>query len=398
MRSKVSVFFGILFPVMLLLVFGSIFGGPTPPNYTLYVKNLDVDHEGRPGVLSEAFIRALNESVFEVQLLKPGDPYPRSTGFAAIRVLTIPMGFTSNLINATIVNRVDITVETIMMMVEMAGDQIPPEARASISSSMEGINAFRGSMPAGVMTLTLEGSRDDRVLQPIEGIINTIASRFELALLNASSTIDVKTRFNDTRQLRSVDYYLPGYVAAFIMTNGLIGVSSLVSDMRRRGIIKLLASTPVSRTTWTMSIVIVQTVASLILLSVMIAVGWLVFRIAAIPDIYSIIVIILGTLAFTGFGMVIGVSLKEVEAVTALGNSLSFPMMFLSGALWPLELMPPYLQDVARLMPLYYFHSALRETLIVGSVMTATFPSLIVGVMATAGILLAISLTKWRDF
>ncbi|MEM4574086.1 MAG: hypothetical protein QXF45_06075, partial [Candidatus Caldarchaeum sp.] len=43
MRAKMSIFFGILFPVMLLLVFGSIFGGASPPNYTLYVRNLDID-------------------------------------------------------------------------------------------------------------------------------------------------------------------------------------------------------------------------------------------------------------------------------------------------------------------------------------------------------------------
>ncbi|MCS6785401.1 MAG: ABC transporter permease, partial [Candidatus Caldarchaeum sp.] len=170
-----------------------------------------------------------------------------------------------------------------LRMVEMAGERIPEETRANISASMEGIKMFRQTIPASRSVLTLEGSRDDRVLQPIEGIINIIASKFDMALLNSSSTMEVKTVYSEVKQLRSVDYYLPGYIAAFIMTNGLVGVSSLVSDMKIRGIIKLLASTPVSKASWIVSLVVVQTFASLLLTAVMIAVGWAVFRIAAIP-------------------------------------------------------------------------------------------------------------------
>ncbi|MCS7137326.1 MAG: ABC transporter permease [Candidatus Caldarchaeum sp.] len=397
-RSKVSLFFGLAFPIMLLLVFGTIFGGASPPNYRLYIRNLDVDSSGSPGVLSEAFIQALNNSVFEVVPLKPEDPTPRSTGFAAVRVLTIPKGFTSNLLNMTIANRVDITADTIRRMVEMAGAQIPEQARANITASMQAFTAFKQTIPAERKTLVLEGSPDDRVLQPIEGIINVIASKFELALLNASSAVEVKTTYSQVRQMRTVDYYLPGYTAAFIMTNGLIGVSSLVSDMKRSGVIKLLASTPVSKTSWIVSLVVVQTFAALLLTAVMLAVGWAVFRITALPDFFSLSVILLGTLAFTGFGVLIGGVLREAEAVTAVGNTLSFPMMFLSGAFWPMELMPPFLQEVAKFVPLYYFHVALRETLLVGSLATAILPTAVVAVMALLGISLAVLTTKWRDF
>lgn len=398
MRSKQSIFFGFLFPVMLLLIFGSVFGGPSPPNYTLYVRNLDVDQSGKPGALSEAFIRALNESVFEVHLLRPDDPAPRGTGFAAVRILTIPKGFTENLLNVTVANRLEITADTILRMVAMAGESIPPQTRAEIESSVRAIRSYRQTIGGERPKLTLEGSPDDRLLQPIEGIINVIASKFELALLNASSAMEVNTVLTQTKQLRLVDYYLPGYVAAFVMTNGLIGVSLLVFDAYRRGLVKLLASTPLPKSTWIASIVVVQTIVSLILLGVMLAVGWAVFRISAFPDALSLLVILLGTLAFTGFGVAIGGSLREAGAVTALANSVAFPMMFLSGALWPLELMPEFLQAVARFTPLYYFHVALREALIVGSPAGALLPTLVVAGLAALGLSLAVVATKWKDF
>ncbi|MEM4416564.1 MAG: ABC transporter permease [Nitrososphaerota archaeon] len=397
-RSKTSLFFGLALPITLLLVFGTIFGGPSPPSYSLYVRNLDLDGSGEPAPLSKAFIDALNSSVFEVKLLPPDAPPQQSTGFTAVRILTIPQGFTGSLLNASIRTRIDITADTLLRFVEIAGENISSEVRANISRGIEAMEDFKQSLVVRNTTLILEGSPDDRILQAIEGILNVIASKFELGLLNASAVLQVKTQFHQFRQLRAVDYYMPGYIAAFIMTNGLLGVSQQVSEYRRRCVIKLLASTPVSKSFWIASIVAVQTIASLVLTSVMILAGWLVFRIAVYPDVFSLAVILLGTLAFTGFGVLIGSVLKEAEAVAALGNTLSFPMMFLSGAFWPLELMPGYLQAAARYMPLYYFHVALRETLVSGSPATAIIPALVVAVTAVAATISAVAATKWKDF
>jgi len=38
----------------------------------------------------------------------------------------------------------------------------------------------------------------------------------------------------------------------------------------------------------------------------------------------------------------------------ATGNAIAFPMMFLSGTYFPLEVMPPYLQTVSKALPLIY--------------------------------------------
>ncbi|MEM3102346.1 MAG: ABC transporter permease [Candidatus Caldarchaeum sp.] len=295
-------------------------------------------------------------------------------------------------------NRVNIMQDTILRLVQTAGEQIPEEMRANITASMQQINMFKQSIKAERKTLMLEGSPDDRVLQPIESIINITASKFETALLNASSTMAIKLVYSEARQLRAVDYYLPGYIAAFIMTNGLIGVSSLVSDFNRRGVVKLLASTPIPKSYWIVSLVVVQTFAALLLTAVMVAVGFAVFRITAVPYIFSLTVLLLGTLAFTGLGVLIGGVVREAEAATALGNMLSFPMMFLSGAFWPLEIMPEFLQEAAKYVPLYYFHAALRETLVKWSVSAALAPSLVLLAMAVVGMSLAIFTTRWRDF
>jgi ABC-2 type transport system permease protein len=72
--------------------------------------------------------------------------------------------------------------------------------------------------------------------------------------------------------------------------------------------------------------------------------------------------------------------------------------MFISGAFWPLELMPPYMQQLAQYTPLFHFHNSLRYALVLSTPEQAV-PSLIVVIgIAVAAILLAIVGTRWRDF
>jgi len=62
-RSKTGVFFSLLFPVLLLVVFGAIFGGGGgSSSIGLYVQNFDVQADGKATPLSSAFISAVNAS------------------------------------------------------------------------------------------------------------------------------------------------------------------------------------------------------------------------------------------------------------------------------------------------------------------------------------------------
>ena len=62
LRSRSGLFFSILFPILLLLVFGGAFGGGGPTTYSLFVQNLDTATAGTPTGLSNAFVEALNST------------------------------------------------------------------------------------------------------------------------------------------------------------------------------------------------------------------------------------------------------------------------------------------------------------------------------------------------
>lgn len=55
--------------------------------------------------------------------------------------------------------------------------------------------------------------------------------------------------------------------------------------------------------------------------------------------------------AAIGFGLVIAALLRSSLAAQIVLAALGMPLFFLAGFAWPMEMMPPILYDVARLIP-----------------------------------------------
>jgi len=191
--------------------------------------------------------------------------------------------------------------------------------------------------------------------------------------------------------------YVPTMTAAFIMTNGIIGLTSTNTEFKRRGIIRRLSITPLTRADWIVGCVLSQTLLNLVLTGIMIAIGWVAFSVRVIPDPLTILMIFLGSVMFSGIGMALSGSLKDVEAASAIGNVISYPMMFLSGVFIPLSIMPRTLQLVSNFIPLTYFSEGLKAAIITKSTGTILFDMGIVATLAFAFIAAGVLLTRWRE-
>jgi ABC-2 type transport system permease protein len=76
--------------------------------------------------------------------------------------------------------------------------------------------------------------------------------------------------------------------------------------------------------------------------------------------------VLLGSGIFATFSLIIACIVKTRERFMGVGQLLTMPMFFASNAIYPLELMPPWLRVVAQLNPLTYLVDALRGLMIVG--------------------------------
>jgi ABC-2 type transport system permease protein len=354
LRSRSGLFFSFLFPVFFLLIFGSILGGTAGP-IPITVQNNDIAGGG-PTPLSQAFVSALNStSVVKVTEISTnvnvtsyvqqqagsfgGDP----------RVLVIPSGFSYNLSNKIAVK---------LSYTSSPGDQLSPR---------------------------------------VTGVISNVMSAFGSSVLNESKLLSLSAVSSSTRALTQVDYYMPGLIAAFIMTNGVIGLTNIATEFRRSGVTKRLSATPLTKLEWVLGNVLSQSVLAFSLAALMILLGVAIYGATVIINAYVIVALVLGAVLFSGMGMTLAGIVKEPEAAAGVANAISFPMMFLSGTFFPVSIMPGWLQSVASVLPLTYFSESLRDSMVVGNFNATLLNMGATAALAVAFILLGSRATRWTD-
>jgi ABC-2 type transport system permease protein len=75
----------------------------------------------------------------------------------------------------------------------------------------------------------------------------------------------------------------------------------------------------------------------------------------------ALALLVLLAFAVTAFGLLIAVSIKQAQTFTWVMQMLVFPMVFLSGALYPVAGLPGWLEVLNRLSPLTYAVDPMRH-------------------------------------
>jgi ABC-2 type transport system permease protein len=104
-----------------------------------------------------------------------------------------------------------------------------------------------------------------------------------------------------------------------------------------------------------------------------------------------IIIVMLGAGFFTGLSMIIASIVKTRERFMGIGQVITLPLFFASNAIYPISIMPEWLQIVAKLNPLSYMVDGLRVLMLSG---TTTGVGFDIGILAVVTLLMSI-LSAW---
>lgn len=160
----------------------------------------------------------------------------------------------------------------------------------------------------------------------------------------------------------SVDVLVPGFIAIGIATNGLFTIGGVLSSYRERGILRRFQATPLRPVLVLAAQLLVAYGMTLLSALLLILLARLFFGLRVSGTLPAIFVAFtLSALGLFAFGFLIG-SLFETARVTyAVNTTVLFSMIPLSGALFKLEVMPPFMQVIAQLIPLTYAVELLRD-------------------------------------
>jgi len=170
-----------------------------------------------------------------------------------------------------------------------------------------------------------------------------------------------------TENLNFISYFVPSMLGLSVMQVGIFAAIPLVAD-RQNLILKRLAATPLHRWQLVGSNIVMRLLIALVQAVIIVGVGVLFFGVEVTgPWSLSILFVSLGAVAFLALGYVIASFAKTEDSANGMTSVVQFPMMFLSGTFFPIEQMPPFLQGIARLIPLTYLSDALRQVMVGGA-------------------------------
>jgi ABC-2 type transport system permease protein len=195
----------------------------------------------------------------------------------------------------------------------------------------------------------------------------------------------------------SMDISMPAYTALILGTVGLMGVPITTSGYREQGVLRRFRATPMRPLTYLIADVTTNLMMTLIGMLFLVLAGWLLYRVRFEGQIASVIFAVLfGGVTMFAIGYLIASVAASARMAQVVGMVIFYPMMFLSGASVPLEVMPPGIQRVSEFLPLTYVVRLLRGVWFGGRVIDQASDLLVLGAIFSASTILAVRFFRWE--
>lgn len=228
---------------------------------------------------------------------------------------------------------------------------IPPDysaapAKASVDIEANGVNAIKGMLGAQYVSQSVAGT-----LREWQEAAGMVIPQADISVINL---------YNPTLNFRN--YMIPALIVVLlIIICGFLPALNLVSE-KESGTIEAMNVTPVSRFIFVLSKLIPFWVVGLLVVSVGMLVGWLVYGLVPAGSIAAVyLATVLFSLVMSGLG--VAIANKSATMLQSIFVMFAFIMIFqlMSGLFTPIGSMPQWAQCITYAIPPRYFIEIMRS-------------------------------------
>lgn len=160
-------------------------------------------------------------------------------------------------------------------------------------------------------------------------------------------------------------WMMPGVVAINILAFGLISSSTMMVEMRRKGVLRRLQASPLPPASLIGSYLLVNMVIGLLQALLVIIFAVIVYQVelSALGVGRSLLMVAISVLMSVALGQVVSGMVPSIGAAVAIGQILYFGQMFISDTIMPVRLMPAWVQQVSPWLPGYAIAQLVRPPL-----------------------------------
>jgi ABC-2 type transport system permease protein len=338
-RNRITLIFSLLMPILMMGMFGFIFQDSTSALNNVPV-GMIIDDEGMYGEQIAEMVREISSSSDSIQLIEVTTRTQAEEKIFSAEIkaaVIIPQNFSSS-----------IQDQTQAKMIIVTDPSNPTIAQSLTLFFNEMIKVMSDQFSQELIETGMPFFNSEFVVNPIS--------------INVESIV--------AGEGSAFDFVAPGFIAMNVMMSGLTALGAALARERESGTLDGILMSPISR----VSIILGKTVSH------------------TIRNLFQGGITI--TIAILIFGIIVATAIaKEQESAQLVLGLLQFPMMFLSGVLFPIEQMPPLLQTISKVLPLTYAVDALRKVMILGVGIDAIIvPITILGILGVVTMTLGVPL------
>ena len=302
-RDRLALFFGILFPLIFLFIFGGINSGSGDIHFNVAMLNQS------DSVFAKQFTQQIKDSkTFKVNetITTPDEAKEKMARSQVDATIVLPAGF---------------------------GDTVDgvPTGQAQV--------LYTQNNQSSGQTLTTV----------LDAEFKSINSKF----VQVEPPLTVKGEALKNKSLSSFDYAFAGLLGFAIIGMGIFGPINVFPELKKQGILRRLHTTPIRVWQYFLSTMFSQALIGLVSIGIMFIAAITVFDLNVVGNYLEIAVfVVLSIFTILGIGLAIGGWAKNERQAAPLSNIVVFPMLFLSGTFFPRFIMPEWLQSVSNYLPL----------------------------------------------
>jgi ABC-2 type transport system permease protein len=363
LRDPVSLFFTILFPLIFLFVFGTIFGNNNNISFNI-------------GVVNHSETDFAKE--FVSQFSDDGQPF---------KVKEV-----ADLADA----KEKMSHNELDSIIELPADFGAVKGGAACADD----GAARTNpdcLPSGQLNVYYDPA-SAQTGQTVADVVGGVLDKINSGMTGVKPPLTVAQVSTGQAGLKQFDYTFAGLLAMTLMTMSIFGLSNQFPTEKKTGAMRRIQVTPFRPWQMIVGMIMAYTVLTVISITCMLVVGITMFHFEMRGDWLTFgLFALLGTLVMSGIGAIISGWARNENQSAPIAQLVAFPMMFLSGIFFPRYLMPDWLQGVTNWVPLTPVGDGLRFIIADGANLLAILPQIgLVAAWGVAAYLVAFKVFRWE--
>ena len=236
-------------------------------------------------------------------------------------------------------------------------------------------------------------------LQVLKSIINAIIIQSDTSYHIAK--LDPNVEIIKGREFRVIDRLLPSMLGFSLLGTGVFSVAFLFFNLRNQLVLKRFFATPILRSSIILGEGLSRILFQLLSIVIIILFGYLFFKFNFVNGIITfidmILVSFLACIVFMGAGFIVSSIARSDNVIPVYANMFAFPQFLLSGTFFSTSVFPVWMQRICNVLPLTCFNNAMRKISYEGASLLSTWKD--IGILLIWGVLIyavAVRVFRWE--